>query len=115
VRDATFVSTIKLITGTVVFLALYVSEGWLAVEWLGVAPGIVWAVSVPVSGIVALEEIEALEARSRRKARQARRRATPPEKLKELEKLRSEVVGELDRARAEFLLHRAEPAEDGLA
>jgi 1-acyl-sn-glycerol-3-phosphate acyltransferase len=115
VRDATFVSTIKLITGTVVFLALYVGEGWLAVEWLGLAPGIAWAVSVPVSGIVALEEIEALEARSRRKARQDRRRATPPEKLKELEKLRSEVVGELDRARAEFLLHKAEPAEDGLA
>jgi 1-acyl-sn-glycerol-3-phosphate acyltransferase len=115
VRDRTFISTIKLITGTFVFLALYVGEGWLAARELGLVAGLLWAASLPVSGIVALEEIEALEARAARRRRRARRAHTPPAKLRELEQLRARVVEELDRARAEFLSTRAEHAEEGLA
>jgi 1-acyl-sn-glycerol-3-phosphate acyltransferase len=116
VKDETFVSTVKLITGTIVFTALYVGEGLAAGYWFGVWVGLVLALSLPVSGVIALEVIEAWQARLRRRHRRARRASLPPEALKELEALRAGVVLELDRARADFLLAHPGPApEEGLA
>lgn len=116
VRDETFVSTIKLLTGTIVYLALYVGEGLLWAHQFGTLVGVLVGLSLPISGIVALEVLEAWKARSRRRRRRALRARTDPDKLRELEHLRASVVSELDRARAEFLLANNEPApEDGLA
>jgi hypothetical protein len=115
VRDSTFVSTIKLITGTVVFLGGYVAAGFFAVEELGLWPGLAIALSLPVAGIVAIEEIEALRARARRRERRKKRARTPPAELQKLEREREDVIGELDRARADFLHGTAPPVEDGLA
>ncbi len=116
VKDETFISTIKLIVGTFVYLALYVGEGFLFAHFLGVLPGVLLALTLPISGIIALEVIEAWKARARRRRRRAQRSRLAPEKLRELEQLRGVVVAELDRGRAEFLLARNEPPpEDGLA
>jgi 1-acyl-sn-glycerol-3-phosphate acyltransferase len=116
VKDETFISTIKLATGTIVFIALYVLEG-IAWSWFfGPLVGVLVACSLPISGVVALEVIEAFKARGRRRRRRQLRARTKPETLRELEGLRAAVVSELDRARAEFLLSRDEPhPEDGLA
>ncbi len=116
VRDVTFVSTIKLITGTLVFLALYVGEWFAWDHFLGALPALAIALSLPLSGVIALDVIEAWKARARRRRRRTLRASTPPDTLRELERLRSEIVSELDRARAEFLLSRDEPhPEEGLA
>lgn len=115
VRDATWVSTIKLAVGVLVFAALYVGEGFAAVHFLGLELGLLWALTLPPAGIVALMELEALDARSRRRARRARRANAAGAALRDLEAKRAAIVAELDRARAEFLLARGEKAEDGLA
>ncbi len=116
VKDETMVSTVKIITGTVAFTGLYVGEGFAWAHFLGDLPGVIIALTLPVTGVIALDVIEAWKARARRRRRRALRARTDPAKLHELESLRASIVAELDRARAEFLLARNEPLpEEGLA
>ena len=116
VKDETMVSTVKLVVGTVAFIGLYVGEGFVWAHFLGDLPGVLIALTLPVSGVIALDVIEAWKARARRRRRRALREGTDPAKLRELEVLRGAIVAELDRARAEFLLARNEPLpEEGLA
>jgi len=116
VRDETFVSTIKLLTGTLAFFALWVGEGFVWSHFFGPLVGVLVALSLPISGLVGLEWLEGWKARARRRRRRAQRARLAPERLRELEALRAAVVSELDRGRAEYLLARSEPQpEDGLA
>jgi 1-acyl-sn-glycerol-3-phosphate acyltransferase len=116
VKDETMVSTVKIIVGTFAFVGLYVGEGFAWAHFVGDLPGVLVAATLPVTGVIALDVIEAWKARARRRRRRDLRARTDPAKLHELEVLRGSIVAELDRARAEFLLARNEPApEEGLA
>jgi len=115
VKDPTFVSTIKLIVGIFVFALFYAAEGFAVAQLAGTLAGVLVGLALPVAGIVALEELEAWGARSRRRRRRRLRAKTSPEALRELEALRADVIAELDRGRAEFLLARDDPQpEEGL-
>jgi hypothetical protein len=112
IRDPASVPGVKLMVGTISFLALYALEGAVACRWLGAGPAVALVASLPVSGVACVEVKEALGARARRRARRSARARLEPAALAELERLRADALAELDRARADYLLERGEPAAD---
>jgi hypothetical protein len=112
IRDPASVPGVKLMVGTISFLALWAAEGTAAWRWLGAGPAVALVASLPVSGVACVEVREALGARARRRARCRARSGLEPAALAELERLRADALAELDRARADYLLERGEPAAD---
>jgi hypothetical protein len=101
--DRSEISSVKLMTGLLVFPAWYALETWLALRFLPLTVALVFAGTLPLTGLIALLSLEGLAARRRRHAREAARGVAGPEALRKLKDQRADLLAELDRARAEIL------------
>ena len=108
--EKTYASSVKLVVGLIGLFACYALQTWAVVHWFGGIAGLIYAGTLPLSGLIALAWGEALFARLRARAsRRALARLSPATK-DELRARRGELLRELDRARVAFLARELAPA-----
>ncbi len=108
--DPVYSSTVKLLTGLLALVACYALQGWAAHEaapLVGLEPAwagtLAYVGTLPLTGLLALVWLEAAAHAARRvRLLRARSRLTP-DTLRRLREQRAELMGELERAQADYL------------
>ncbi len=98
-----FDSTVKLLSGVFALLLCYTLQTWAVASFGGPMPAVLYLLSLPVTGVIALLWWEGFDWRQAVAASASLRADLNPEQLADLEKQRATIIGLLDRARVEYL------------